>query len=290
MELTDDNLDIHSLWIGEKLSKLELLTLNSFVQNGHRFHLWIYEPIESGFPEGVILDNAEEIIERKFIFRYRNLNQFKQGKGSIAGFSDIFRYKLLFEKGGWWVDMDITCLKPFDIKEPYFFRNHHLTPVVGNVLKCPGNSILMKTCYEESLVHLNENTLNWLKPLEILSENVKKFNLTQYIKSDLSFDDRWEIVSLLRHYRIAIPDHFYFIHWLNEVWRWKNINKELHKFNSVYGDLLRKFGLVKQHISSLRGWLNSIRHFKIKPFVFKIIYQNAALFKLYNNRIASGKS
>src|SRR5262249_53705507 len=32
------------------------------------------------------------------------------GKGSPAAFGNLFRYKLLAERGGWWVDTDVVCL------------------------------------------------------------------------------------------------------------------------------------------------------------------------------------
>jgi hypothetical protein len=33
----------------------------------------------------------------------------RAGKGTYAGFSDLFRYKMLFDRGGWWVDTDVVC-------------------------------------------------------------------------------------------------------------------------------------------------------------------------------------
>ena len=30
--------------------------------------------------------------------------------GSVAGFSNLFRYELLRRDGGWWVDTDVLCL------------------------------------------------------------------------------------------------------------------------------------------------------------------------------------
>ena len=37
--------------------------------------------------------------------------------GSLAAFSNLFRYKLLLERGGWWVDTDVICLRPFRVRD-----------------------------------------------------------------------------------------------------------------------------------------------------------------------------
>ena len=96
---------IQSMWIakpGVPFSTMEKLCMKSFMANGHTFHLYLYDSVE-GVPEGVILEDANDIIPRTVVdlFNYR------------AQFSDLFRYMLVYKKGGWWVDMDIVCLRPF---------------------------------------------------------------------------------------------------------------------------------------------------------------------------------
>jgi hypothetical protein len=108
--MTEDNKIVHGLWVGSELSALELLSIKSFLFHGHEFHLWLYESIQTPLPDGVIVQDANKILAKKHVFRYKNKSNFGHGKGSLAGFSDIFRYKLLYDKGGWWADMDITCL------------------------------------------------------------------------------------------------------------------------------------------------------------------------------------
>jgi len=105
---------VQSLWIGEKLSNIELLSINSFVKRGHLYHLYVYE-IPKNVPSKVILKDASTIIPKANIFEDREI------KNSFAGFSNIFRYKLLFENGGYWVDTDIICLKKFDFKLDHLF-------------------------------------------------------------------------------------------------------------------------------------------------------------------------
>jgi len=161
--ISPDNKIVHGLWIGKTLSNIEILTMKSFMKHGHDFYLWVYDEIVTPIPAGVVVKDAAEIIPRRQVFCYKKHNQWGEGKGSYAGFSDIFRYKLLYEYGGWWVDMDIVLLKPLDFTEPYVFRNHDKLPVVGNVLKCPKGSKLMLDCYNKAIAEVDENNTDWFK-------------------------------------------------------------------------------------------------------------------------------
>ena len=181
INLRKDNKTIHGLWIGDTLSAIELLTLSSFVNNGHVFRLWIYQDLKTSVPHGVEIMDARLIIPEEKIFRYRETDQFGHGKGSLGGFSDIFRYKLLYDHGGWWSDMDVTCLKPLNFLSPYVFRPHHDMPVVGNVMKCPKDSQLMKYCFERASSEVDENNRDWHLPIQILNDGIEKFNLSEYI-------------------------------------------------------------------------------------------------------------
>jgi hypothetical protein len=243
--LKNDNKIIHGLWIGSSLSPLELLCISSFITHGHEFHLWAYDVIETILPEGLILEDANLIIPKDQVFSYANKNQFGHGKGSYAGFSDIFRYKLLFEKGGWWVDMDVCCLKPFDFSEDYVFRTHHDFPVVGNMMKCPKGSELMWLCYEEAISQVNSENRDWNKPIEILNRNIEKLDLGKFVLC-ISNADSWLVVRKLINSIQPIPHGWYAIHWINEEWRANGINKKAVKENSTLGLLLKKYGLYEK--------------------------------------------
>lgn len=231
--MEEDNRIVHGLWIGKKLFPVEILCISSFMAHGHQFHLWVYEELETVLPPGVIVEKASEIIPAEKVFCYKNTNQFGHGKGSYAGFSDIFRYKLLYEKGGWWTDMDVTCLKPLDFQEPYVFRNHQVLPVVGNIMKCPAGSLLMKLCYEQALAQVDENNTDWHKPIQILNDNITNQGLEKHIKS-LSNPDKWSVIRKFIVRNKSIHPSWYVIHWVNEEWRRNKINKNsLYKGSSI---------------------------------------------------------
>jgi len=260
--MRDDNKIVHSLWIGKSLTQLELLTLISFTTNGHLFYLWTYNEIETPLPSGVVVRDANEILHSSKIFKYKYSNQYGHGKGSYAGFSDLFRYALLYKFGGWWVDMDVTCLKPLDFQEPYVFRSHHELKIVGNMLKCPPFSKLMQKCFEETFFLLDEYNKDWNKPIEILNRNIIQLELETYVRS-FSNQDQWRFIKKLLKEPFDVPSFYYAIHWVNEEWRRHKINKTTVLKNSFYLEILKKYNLT---YTILEGWNSSMYKFKLTNF------------------------
>jgi len=218
--LSDDNRRVHGLWIGSELSKLELLTIRSFLRHGHEFHLWLYQSLATPLPPGVVVEDANEIIPQSRIIRKADTDiETGVGKGSYSSpFSDLFRYKLLYEKGGYWVDMDVTCLRPFNFAEPYVFRSHRVG-VVGNIMKCPRHSELMKVVSARVESQANAHS-EWLMPNRVLSRAVRRLGLTRYIRSGIWNDESWwRAIRPLTLGVEPIPEGWFAIHWINEFWR-----------------------------------------------------------------------
>lgn len=236
---------VNGLWIQGNLTALELLTIHSFLSNGFLFQLWTYEPTTINAPTGTTIKNANEIIPFDKVFIYKNINIHGHGKGSYAGFSDIFRYKLLYEYGGIWSDMDITCLKNFEIKQDYFFRFHHKVGAVGNFMKCPEKSSLMNWCYEQAIEKIDKNNLDWMLPIHILNDGIKKYNLTSNIHKISNNDSFPEVAKLLSSNK-TIPQDWKIIHWMNEEFRRLNISKYTCLPNSTLDILYSKYNIKHQ--------------------------------------------
>lgn len=210
---------IHVMWLGAKLSKLERLTLASFCAQGHEVTLWAYDTISTVLPERVTLADAERILPRAKIRAKREADpQTGIGKGSVGGvFSDLFRYKVLFEHGGIWADMDVTALRPLDFAEDYAFRPHRLG-MVGSIMKCPKGSMLMRDVYAATEAIANEDT-PWLLPIQILNQYVRMAGLEGYIVPEMSNLDSWAALQPFVEGHQAFPDKWYAVHWMNELWR-----------------------------------------------------------------------
>ncbi len=125
----EDDTTMQSLWIGERLSKIELLAIQSFLSNGHEYHLYVYSDVGE-VPSGVILKDAASIIPRNLIFTTR---------GSLSIFSDWFRNELLFARGGYWGDLeDCSKANPALMRFP---KGHEITRALADVGKEPNRQM-----------------------------------------------------------------------------------------------------------------------------------------------------
>lgn len=268
---------VNSLWIGNTLSAMELLSIRSFISHGFAFHLWTYDTIEN-IPTDVVIQDANTILPKSSIFRYQNINKFGHGKGSVSGFSDLFRYKLLYDVGGIWTDMDITCLQSFSINEPYFFRYHHQLGLVGNFMKAPIHSELMWYCYQQTLAKVNEQNTDWLLPITILIDGVKKYNLNDYTY-DISNKDSFPIVRNLFLSNAYFSNNWKIIHWMNEEWRRFSVNKNYAVKYSFFHQQLEKNNIPHQ-ILDIKSALKL--RFRTSSFSYSIINLKARLLWLFH--------
>lgn len=130
---------IQSFWNGPKLSKMEKLTINSYLLSGYQFYLYTYNYLD--VPIGTTLMDARDILSTDIFENFKNY--------PIAYFSDLFRFELLHKKGGYWVDMDMVMLKEYPDDDYVFclerakFNRFKLN--VG-FMKIPRNSKLMREC------------------------------------------------------------------------------------------------------------------------------------------------
>lgn len=144
------NRAVQGLWIGQRLTSMEQRCISSFLRHGHEFHLYAYGPVE-GLPTGATLRDAAEILPESGVFSYRS----GFGQGSFSAFSNFFRYKLLLERGGWWVDTDVVCVRPFDFQDESVLGTELLEPgsdrlvVSSSVIKQRAGSELMRWAWDE---------------------------------------------------------------------------------------------------------------------------------------------
>lgn len=242
---------IQSLWIGESLTVMEKLSISSFLQKGHPFHLYVYDKVE-GIPDGTLIKDAAEILPPEKIFKYKD-------RDSYSGFSNLFRYKLLLERGNYWVDMDMVCLKPFSYDKDYVFsaqrpqENTQKKPgfftrffqkaftieekamqavnkleVCSCIIKTPANSQIMDYCYNESLKK-DPDTLKWGQTgPDLLTEAVKKFAMAQFVNDPEIFCpvNWWNWEQLLNpQSEMNLLENSTGVHLWNEMWRKNEVNK-----------------------------------------------------------------
>ena len=194
MSLKNKPLIVQSLWVGDKLSRLEYYSIKSFLELGYTFHLYTYNHVDN-VPKGTIIKDASEVLSKDTIFSL---------KSSFLPFADIWRYKLLYDKGGYWVDLDMIAVKRFNFKEPYIFSSERTiqegayasySPLVPNigVLKAPAKSEFYKEAFEKSMEYnkknKNDDKLKYMKMLRnLIKKYIKNGKLKQsYIKEPKYF-------------------------------------------------------------------------------------------------------
>jgi hypothetical protein len=240
---------IQSLWIGEKLSVMEELCISSFLQNGHPFHLYVYDNVKN-IPDQTVLKDASEILGPDRIFKYKDHD-------SYGGFANLFRYKLLLEKGSYWVDTDVICLKPFlDEAEYVFAGEQQLNPetnapsankfkAANCVIKTPVGSSIMDYCYRESN-NKDPQSLHWGQTgPQLLTKAITDFDLWSYVADSEVFCpiNWWQWSQFINEQ----PDNNALkkaqsIHLWNEMWRRNNIDKsDNFDINSIYEQLKKTY-------------------------------------------------
>ena len=232
---------IQSLWIGSSLSLMEELCINSYLANEHEFHLYTYNDI-SNIPYGTVVKDANSIIPEKDFF----IDDF----GSFASFADQFRFTLLYKLGGWWVDMDTVCLKPFDFESDFVFSSEHIDyynrcGVVNNtyVKSKPGAKVI-KDCLDFMSYRGHEH-IHWGElGITLLSRMIFRNGLEQNIKYPEYFCpvSYFHLDLLIGDANFILSENSYSVHWWNEIWRRQGINKNA-KFseNSLYEILKSKY-------------------------------------------------
>lgn len=244
---------INCFWHGECLGLLERLTLKSFLSNGYDVCLWRYnEQLDIDCPWGVRIGDANEIVPYDELFYYKGSGDCREG--SLGGFSDLFRYVLLYKKGGVYVDMDSTCLNYFDFADEYVFKPHRQYKTVANVLKAPAGSEFLSLCIERTRKQINENNSNWGLPIKIFNDTITDLKLEKYIVPDNYFGcDFIEDLRVLKKGNFIKDSNRlpkYIIHWCREcsfgMWSFTDIynwNKPIPL--TFYYNLLLNNGLLK---------------------------------------------
>lgn len=104
---------IASMWIGGPMSFVEILVMQSFLDQGHPFVLYSIEPLDN-VPEGVIRADPRDICPLTFPVgpgeRHNN-----------AVYADIFRLLMIRDTGAIWADLDAYCVRPFILPSPWLF-------------------------------------------------------------------------------------------------------------------------------------------------------------------------
>lgn len=226
-----ENRVIQGLWIGSELSLMERLSIASFLGNGHEYHLYVYDDL-GNLPEGATVKDGNEILPASMIFQYEKHKSF-------SAFSNFFRYKLLLERGGWWADSDMVCLKPFDFRDEYVFSSEMAGGeefINCGVIKAPRGSPAMEYAWDICRAKLPEKLVWGEVGPRLMAESIKRLLLDRFVMKPHIFCPfgyaEWDEV--LNPNKVWNLGDAFAVHLWNEMWR----RKERDKNQSYHPDCL----------------------------------------------------
>ena len=237
---------IQSLWIGDDLTNLEKLCIQSFLDHGHKFHLYTYTNI-GGIPAGAMIKDGNEILPESAIFRNRG--------GSVAGFSDWFRYALLVKRGGIWMDMDMVCIRAFDFDDEILLVNVGEGLLTTAVIGMPPNHSMMvaleKSCREHK--KREGSKFGEVGGPVVITRFIDQFGLRKYAKPYTHFvplepNQCFHLFNATFAGNKTIYEDTYSIHFSNEMLRgagYFDKNAVFHK-DSFFEMLKAKHGIANK--------------------------------------------
>jgi hypothetical protein len=224
---------IRSFWIEGELTRHQLLTVRSFLSHGHGFELYTYEP-PAGLPPEVKVRDLHDFVPRTEVFHYKRLGHERR----LGGISERVKAELLFHLGGWHVDMDVTCLRPFDMTAEFVLRPHQRL-VVANIIKCPAGSELARI-YRDGTLRIDAENADWEKSFLGLAEGVRTLGLERFIVDDSFFgrdDGDWP--QFLTAGGGSPDSNRYAVHWCGTFGR-----HHAAQPGSFYDSLMVSYGLA----------------------------------------------
>jgi hypothetical protein len=241
--------------------------MKSFIDNGHKYDLYSYDtPV---VPQGIRVLDANEILPQSEVFYYRHAD----GRGSVAGFANLFRYRLLLLRGGWWVDTDVVCLSS-QVPQGEIYLEREEEEIIGNaVLKFPRGHALVKALYECSCKAGKDIRWGETGP-QLTSDLTKQMGLWDQARlREHAFSINWRDAFLLvtKSGRQATQERTRsasFLHLWNEVFR-RDASIALHNppNGSFLADLYIKHGVQRRFPAALfinyklAKWQNKTRSF-----------------------------
>jgi hypothetical protein len=171
------------------------------------------------------------------------------GKGSPAAFANLFRYKLLFENGGWWVDTDVICLSSHIPVYDRFFALQEAAVVNNAILYFERYDPVMLRSFEEAKRAGKKIRWGETGP-SLLTRVIGQLGLLRLAQESrvcypLSYQEALDILRPGMFDRISKrTERSFFLHLWNEIIRRHQISKRcLPPRGSWLRSLIERYGI-----------------------------------------------
>ena len=240
---------VHMTWIHGKLTQIETMCINSFLENGFEVNLWTLGKI-SNVPKNTNVKNLNKLFIKNFY------NSYSDGPSYML-MSDIIRSRILYKYGGLYSDTDMICFikekefsKIFD--EPFLpAEMNHQSPsgicVNGNLMYFPKPGHYFLDFVNNFITNYPQTKkYTWGifagKFFDILANNFPDFVPKIMSPEFANPIPYWKCPDIFFHSKkIKFPQGMAFLHLYNERWRVSGVNKN-SKFEqgSFINSLLEK--------------------------------------------------
>lgn len=239
--------EVFTLWIGEEIPYLQELAIISWIRVGYRVVLYtnfckslIKTKLLKNYEYYIVLKNTNDILP------YNNQ--------AILPYADLFRYKVLYQEGGIWLDSDLILLKRLPNKDIIISSEHTFQSGAykSKLTKTP-NIGCLKFFKENALIKKVIDTIEQKIKNPAWKENMNLFK-KEIVKSNYETEDPdmfcpvpwWNATCITndKEYptKYAVPPmqkdlilrNATGIHCWDSILKKKNINLQESEFNSLF--------------------------------------------------------
>jgi hypothetical protein len=200
------------LWLGPALGRVERACIRSMLRQGHAVALYCYEEPE-GVPAGAEVRDAATILPLSAVVRHRS--------GSVALFADRFRYTLMQQNAGLWLDCDMYLLAPVPGADGYVMGLEEPGTIGAAILRIPSDSPLLRpllALFEE------KDVPPWLPARSRAAAHLRRLITGRNGLARMPWGTAGPhaLSSLARTHGVyelaAPPEVFYPVHWRDAAW------------------------------------------------------------------------
>ena len=231
----------NSLWIGNELLPQHVISINSFLQNGFEYNLYIYDEVKN-IPSGANVLDGNVILPKSEIWYY-NIGF---NKGSPSGFSNQFRFTLLNTLGGLWVDTDVVLLKDFNLDKPYIFisernENGEIHPTSSVIYSQSTTASIWLEAIDDITYRNKAKVIHGETGPQLITSLVNKHNLEKYVLPPNAFCSvGWHETNKLID-GTQLPEDVIGIHLFDAKSKLNDIDKKTFPHVSIIEQLKRKY-------------------------------------------------
>ena len=238
---------INFFWHGD-ISDIQKLCWNSFLNFHNNINIWCYDEIKD---YEKFCKDANQIIPQDKLFYSNNPWGDINKKELITPFADMFRYKLMNDIGGWYVDSDMICLKKFPkINGIYLnseYNQKYKKILINSVLYSEETNNIFGKIFCDIIKRPHyKDTFHGEYGFE---DFLKKYKITNSFEPIFSNPLQWFEVEKILYDDLEFNKKTYMVHLFNVAWKFglwskksvKKIRLDNYSKNSFYYKIKNKY-------------------------------------------------